>query len=460
MKQTATGVNRQTTLRERFSYGFYFFGQGLIYTIVSQYLMYYYTDYALLPPLVVSALLFGGKAWDAVNDTLFGLIVDKVRFKNGERFLPWLRVSTVLIPLSTILLFSIDAVPSLTWRIVLAMVTYFLWDTAYTLCDAPILGLCTTLTNNVKERGTLMTFSGVGGAMAMALSAIVMVPILDTSGFFKASIVIAIAAMATMSMVSVFCKERYHAKASMQPSVSLRDTWNYLRGNRYLKLFYGYRILSGILSVSMLTFMCKYCLGDVQAVATVALYSLPMILCVYLASPALMKRFDKIVLYRTCICLTVAMYIVTFSLGYSNKTLVIICMAVIAALAILPGIMMGALPQDCVEYGTFKTGVRKEGITFALQSFVSKLNAAFASAFTGIALELIHYEAELGAQSAATIQGIWTCTFLIPATGQLLALWLLFRYDLRDKDVQLMSDCNSGAITREEALSGMSHSYR
>lgn len=460
MRHAETNQARQTTLRERLSYGFYFFGQGLIYTVVSQYLMYFYTDYALLPPLVVSALLFGGKAWDAVNDTLFGLIVDKVRFKNGERFLPWLRVSTVLIPLTTILLFSIDAVPSLTWRIILAMVTYFLWDTAYTLCDAPILGLCTTLTSNVKERGTLMAFSGVGGAMAMVLSAIVMVPVLETEGFFKASLVIAIASMATMSMVSVFCKERYHAEASQQPGASLRDTWAYLRGNRYLKLFYGYRVLSGILSVSMLTFMCKYCLGDVKAVALVALYSLPMIFCVYIAAPALMKRFDKIVLYRACICLTVVMYFITFSLGYGNKQRVIFCMAVIAALAILPGIMMGALPQDCVEYGTFKTGVRKEGITFALQSFVSKLNAAFAAAFTGIVLELIHYEGELAVQSAATTQGIWSCTFLIPATGQLLALWLLFRYDLKDKDVQLMSDCNSGSLSREEALAQMSRTYR
>lgn len=460
MEQTQQGAPRQTTLRERLSYGFYFFGQGLIYTVVSQYLMYYYTDYVLLPPLVVSVLLFGGKVWDAVNDTLFGLIVDKVRFKNGERFLPWLRVSTVLIPLTTILLFSIDAVPSLGWRVALALITYFLWDTAYTLCDAPILGLCTTLTNDVKERGTLMTFSGVGGAMAMALSAIVLVPILDTAGFFKASLVIAIAALVTMSMVSVFCKERYHAQASLEPSASLRDTWAYLKGNRYLKLFYGYRIVSGILSVSMLTFMCKYCLGDVKAVALVAAYSLPMIFCVYAAAPFLMRRFDKIVLYRACVCLTIVMYLVTFSLGYANKTRVIFCMAVIAALAILPAILLGAIPQDCVEYGTFKTGARKEGITFALQSFVSKLNAAFASAFAGIALELVGYQGELEVQSAAATQGIWNCTFLIPAAGQLLAVWLLFRYNLRDRDVQLMSDCNAGRISREEALAGMSRQYR
>lgn len=450
----------QTTLLQRFSYGLYFFGQGLIYTLVAQYLMYFYTDYALLPPLVVSALLFGGKVWDAVNDTLFGLVVDKIRFKNGERFLPWLRISTVLIPLSTILLFSFEGVDSLPIRIVLAIFTYFLWDTAYTLCDTPILGLCTTLTTNVKERGTLMTFSGVGGAMAMVLCALVLVPVLDASGFIKASCIIAVLSFVTMSGVSIFCREKHHVHEAQKPEASLRDTWTYLKGNRYLRLFYGYRVISGVISVSMLTFLCKYCLGDVTAVATVALYSLPMILCIYIAAPFLMKRFDKIVLYRVCVCLLIVMYAITFCLGYENKTRVIFCMAVIAALAILPGILMGVVPQDCVEYGTFKTGVRKEGITFALQSFVNKLNAAFAAGLTGIVLELIGYVGSMDVQSPATTQGIWICTFLIPFVGQLLAVGLLFRYDLRDRDVQLMSDANSGKCSREEALSRLSRIYR
>lgn len=460
MKKEKVGNGCRTTVKERISYGMYFFGQGLIYTIISQYLMFFYTDYALLPPLVVSVLLFGGKVWDAVNDTLFGVIVDKVRFKSGEKFLPWLRISTILIPVTTVLLFSIEKVPSMGWRIGLALVTYFLWDTAYTLCDAPILGLCTTMTTDVKERGTLMTFSGVGGAMAMALSALAIVPFLDTAGFLKTSIGIGAVAFVTMSMVSIFCRERVHIETGSQEGAGLRDTWRYLKGNRYLKLFYGYRILSGIMSVSMLTFMCKYCLGDVKAVALVALYSLPMIFCVYAAAPVLMKRFDRIVLYRASVCLTIAAYLITFFIGYEHKQTVIFCMAVIAALAILPSILLGAIPQDCVEYGTFKTGVRKEGITFALQSFVSKLNAAFASGLTGIVLTLIRYEGALEVQSAATTRGIWSSTFLIPAAGQLLAVWLLFRYDLRDKDVQIMSDCNSGKLSREVALGLLSRQYR
>lgn len=66
-----------------------------MYTIVSQCLMYYYTDSVLMAPAVVSIILAIGKVWDAVNDTLFGLIVDAVKFKSGHKFLPWLRLSTI-----------------------------------------------------------------------------------------------------------------------------------------------------------------------------------------------------------------------------------------------------------------------------------------------------------------------------------------------------------------------------
>jgi len=450
----------QTKLPERLAFGFYFFGQGLIYTLVAQFLLFYYTDYAFLPPLVISAVMFGGKIWDGINDPLFGIIVDKVRFKSGKRFLPWLKISTIAIPLTTILLFSIESVPSIGWRIALAILTYALWDLAYTMSDAPILGLSTTMSSNIKERGTLMTFAGAGGAFAMALSAIFLVPVFDKAGFFKASIAIAAIALITMGFVLIFGRERYYAKEAEQQDSGLSETWHYLIHNRYLLIFFTYRIISGSIAVSMITYMAKHCLGDVNYVSKVALFALPMIVLAYIAAPFLMKRFDKIILYRASALLSLGMYLVTFLIGYENSTLVVFSMSVIAALAIIPAILMGVIPQDCVEYGTFKTGIRKEGITFALQSFVAKLTAAFAAGLTGIFLHLIGYQGELEVQSAATIHNIWRVTFLVPMLGQLLAIGFLFAYNLRDRDVQLMSDANGGKISKDEALGLMSREYK
>ncbi len=129
----------KTSLKEKIPYGMYYFGQGMIYTLVSQFLMMYYTDYALLPSLAVSVIMFGGKIWDGISDTLFGLLMDKMKWKSGKKFIPWIRTSMVAIPLSTILLFSIDDVENKTLRIVAAVITYIIWDLCYTVSDAPIM---------------------------------------------------------------------------------------------------------------------------------------------------------------------------------------------------------------------------------------------------------------------------------------------------------------------------------
>lgn len=283
--------------------------------------------------------------------------------------------------------------------------------------------------------------------------------ILDKAGFFTAGVAAAVICFVAMSLVTVFCKEKYYVKVEAQKESTLKETWIYLRGNKYLFLYYGYRLVSGIVSVSMLSYMAKYCLGDVTAVSLIAIYSMPMIVIVYVCSPFLLKKFDKIVIYRVSVILTAAMYGITYLIGFGNKTLVLLSMAVIAALAIMPSIIMGALPQDCIEYGTFKTGVRKEGITFALQSFIAKVTAAFASANASLIFHFIHYDGSLEVQLPQTVSVIWNCSMLIPMEGMLLGLAFLFAYNLRDADVQLMSDANEGKITKEEALEKMSPKY-
>ena len=46
---------------------------------------------------------------------------------------------------------------------------------------------------------------------------------------------------------------------------------------------------------------------------------------------------------------------------------------------------------------------------------------------------------------------LWLIFMLIPAIGGLLAYIVWLFYDLKDKDVQVMIDCNTGKITEEEA---------
>ena len=471
MKNNTNGPRMKSQVRpiEKISYGVYFLGQGLIFTLVSQYLMMYYTDYIFIPALAVTIITVGGKVWDAVNDMLFGMIVDKVRFKSGNRFLPWIRISTFLIPASTILLFVINSEMTMGLRITLAVVTYLVWDTAYTVCDAPIYALNPAMTQNVKERGTIMTFSGMGGAVATALTTIVFVPYFNEHGFMNTSFLVAGIGLFCMIWICIFGKERYRAVDVQQgENTSLRDTWIYLKRNKYLALFYAYRIISGSIAVSLLSYMAKYCLGDVEYMSKITLVSIPLIAVLYLLSPFILKRFNKIHIYRFCVIGEIAMNVVTWAIGYRNKPVVMVMCAVILAFAILLLLLNGVMPADAIEYGTYKTGKRKEGITFAIQTFANKFTAALATGISGLVLTFLHFDAEayqvnnvldLSLVPQSVVDGIWNASFLIPAVGKLIAIVFLFKYNLNDKDAQIMSDVNAGLITREEAEQNLSRKY-
>ena len=157
MKKTAKPViNWQTSFSERNSYLVYFTGQNIFYFLVASYL----TTYLMMTGVDMAKagiVVLAVKIWDAVNDALFGAIFDKIQFKSGQKCLPWVRISTFLIPVASILLFAIPKAADENIKLLWFAVAYIFWDTAYTICDVPIYTMVTTITSNLDERNTLMS---------------------------------------------------------------------------------------------------------------------------------------------------------------------------------------------------------------------------------------------------------------------------------------------------------------
>ena len=94
-----------TTFKERLSYWTYFVGQNVYYNITFIYLSAYLAMRGIAL-WKVSLVLLIVKVWDAVNDPIFGYIFDKVKFKNGQKSMPWLRFAVAFIPFVTIAVFT------------------------------------------------------------------------------------------------------------------------------------------------------------------------------------------------------------------------------------------------------------------------------------------------------------------------------------------------------------------
>ena len=175
---------------------------------------------------------------------------------------------------------------------------------------------------------------------------------------------------------------------------------------------------------------------------------------------------------RICLLLYVVLSVITWAIGYGNVVAYIILFTIRSIPLAVLGLEMYMFTPDCAEYGRFKTGTEAKGITFAVQTFMAKLTGSIAGALGLFILGLksVGWQVvEVGSfqeleQSGVTqtphaLNMLWLIFMLIPAIGGLLAYIVWLFYDLKDKDVQVMIDCNTGKITREEALRTMSKKY-
>ena len=457
-KSSKTGM---TNGGERFSYGLYFVGQNIFYIFVYLYTATYLLD-AGISAMAVSAALLVVKIWDAINDPIFGGIVDRVKFKKGK-FLPWLKISLIFIPITTILMFAIPSGLSIGAKVVWAIISYMLWDTAYTICDVPIFGIITTMTDNQQERTRLMS---LGRVSAMLASMIVYMGVPKfreaIGGWLPTIIILSVIALVTMIPICFTAKERIKP-ADAEKEVGIREMFRYIGHNRYLLIFYlalfiGY---SANVSSTLGLIFARICLGDEEMQSIVSIASFVPSIIVGILIPTIVKKVDKFHLYLFSIIASGVLGLIQYFCGYSNFALFMV-------LSFLRGIPLGIwsmtmymFTPDCAEYGHYKTGINAIGITFATQTFAVKLMTAVSTAFGTFLLGIIGYvEGEGAVQAAGFADKLWNIYALVPSIGLLITIPLLLGYKLRDKDVAIMAKCNEGEITREEAQKLISPSIR
>ena len=79
---------------ERFSYGCGDFGCNIIYTAMSAFLLFYYTDYANVSAIAVGTIMMVSRIFDGISDIIMGVIVDRTKSKYGKAR-PWIRNPSV-----------------------------------------------------------------------------------------------------------------------------------------------------------------------------------------------------------------------------------------------------------------------------------------------------------------------------------------------------------------------------
>lgn len=427
------------TLKEKLTFPMAAFGRSGIYTIMSMFLLIFYTDAAKIDPIHAGYIILAGRIFDAVNDPFMGMIVDRTHSKWGK-MRPYLLFSPALVAVSTILLFFAPQFSSYGAKVAYAAVTYIFWGICFTIQDVPFWSMSSVITPNEKER-TRFISNGRLGSTAGGILPTVLIPILIAAnalglrkGYFVSGIIFALLG-AALSIIPFFtCKER--VVEQRQEVRSLKENFALIGKNKLLQLV----ILSSVLGSTMVmanvsaSYIHYYLIGVenygiipngfkmTSLTVAVGIGMIPAMIIM----PALRKRFSLKQIYIGSAIFGVITHCAFWFIGYSNIYLVLLSLVFMGVPLGIYNVITYALIADSVDYIEWKTGERADGVCFAFQTLLSKISAGLATFATSVVLKVCEFRQPVNdliqTQSDTTKTGLFFMITLLPAIGFALSI--------------------------------------
>ena len=424
------------TQKKIFGYAIGDLGINLNFQLIGFYLAYFYTDVFGISPWHVGTLFLVARVWDAINDPLMGYIADHTNTKRG-RFRPYLLFGAV--PLNLVLLacyFTPDL--SETAKVVYAYVAYILHGMLFTAVGLPYSSISAVMTQDQQERAVISTyrmfFAVVVASSIVAVAVKPFVALFETEqqGFAVAAGIFAIVSTGLLWIAYGQAEERVQVR---RETYGLRDVGRVLVKNRMLSVLAVAMFLNTgvwVVSNAAAVYYFKYVLENEAFMPTFFLFMIPANLTGVIVTPWLTKRFGKRDVFKLGSVVVLLLYSARFFVPGEALTAFVIVSMIGSAGQMMCSITQWGMLPDTVEYGHWATGVRTEGIPFALFSFMQKLGMAVAGAVAAYSLDWVGYIPNQQ-QTSAALLGINSLFNLIPAGFSLLCLLTLFLYGLDGK---------------------------
>lgn len=435
---------KEFNIGDKIGYALGDFGCAIFFAFVSSYLMVFYTDVLGISAAAVGTLFVIARIWDAINDPIMGVLVDKVGVSKHGKFRPYVVKFGLPIVIVGILAFTV--IPGLpeNMKIPYAYVTYILFGMLYTAVNIPYGSLASVMSSNPNDRTALSTFRNIG-SMAGNLLVMIMIPkmifnaqgAVTSEGFVISAIVLAI-----ISTISFLLNFRLTRERIIYKTHNDRNMKKVLKGLLKNRAFIGvalasFTMMSGMLIVSSLN---VYLFKDYfKSPALTALGGMCSMLASFIVIPFAGVIVRKIGKKETAVLgAIIATVFYTIMLFIPNLTAYIfIILSFLAGLGSgLINTIIWALVSDAIDYQEYITGERNEGTVYSSYSLARKLAQAISGGIGGFALSILGYQSGIKEQSVAVAEGIKNIAIGGAITGfSLTTIILIFVYNLSKKKV-------------------------
>lgn len=412
-------------------------GQNMLYSFMSMYILFFYTDLLGIPATTASVILVVASIFDACLDPLMGMITDKTRSRWGK-FRPYLLFAPFLIALATIVCFW-DFGGSSAMTLVIATVSYLLWGMLYTVCDTPLWALSSVISTDPGERTLFVTLGKIGGTLGAVVITVGGIQLLlafggerSTQAYLYSAIIIGIIAALSIFLTGILTKERV---APSPMKVSFRQNLQTVYKNKPLLTLLASLLIINLVNgirQSIQLYYVVYVWGDAGYATQVGISLVVGMLLGMMATPPLLRRFSKKKVFILSCVLGSLSCILPYFLGDHNILTTLVFFAVSFFFSGMTTIVSTSMLLDTIDYSEWKLGFRGEGIVFSTNTFVTKFSGALSRLIIGASLGLLSY-AENQESTPRLQNGLSFVMFLLPALCFLAAILPILFYNINDK---------------------------
>lgn len=441
---------------ERFSYGCGDLGCNIIYSAMSAFLLFYYTDYVHISAGIVGTIMLVSRIFDGVTDLIMGVIVDRTKSKMGK-CRPWILRMAIPFAIAGILLFSVPSGLGQTAKIAYIFITYNLVSSViYTAINVPYATLNALITQDQYERSVLSIFRNLLATAGTLTINTFTLPLVEYFGnnaaaWTKTFVVFGFVAIAAFLCTFFGTKERVRA-AENEGEVQTEDV-PFVTGIKALFKNKYWIMMTGMLALFFLmysvnggatVYYAKDILGDKNLVSTInGIFNIVQI-CGMFFIAMLVKKFGKRNVFALGLVLDIiGMLVLNFSGG---------SMAIIVVSSVIRGIgnacggaTMWAMVSDTIDYGEWKTGYRTEGLVNSACSFGYKIGNGIGSALLGLILEIGGYVGTAAVQTESALTSIKVCFVWIPILVYVCGLVIMKFYHLDKEFDGIIADLKARA---------------
>lgn len=444
--------------RDKIGYAMGDLASLLVFGLVQSVLQKYYTDVLGIGVVSIMIMFIIARIWDAINDPLWGRIIDRIPPAPDGRYRRWLKILAVPVALSAVLMFV--KIPGLSegGYLAYAYVTYILFGMLYTGINIPYGSLAQVITSDDRERSSLSVFRSIGstfGAMpAMLLISFCYVKNANGTAVMSYSKILtgAIIISAVSVLAYLLCYRWTTERVPTKPTPKEKgQTWKVIKillhSRPYMAVcLVGMLFLAAqMFSQSYNTYLFNYYFNapGLSMMPTVCQY-LPVAVIMLFAGK-LGARFGRREVCAYGMLMAGVCNLALYLVGGTNVWMFL-------AVCLLSGIgnafiflLVWVIATDAIDYNEVSYGLHDEATSYAFFTFMRKLGQTIAAILVNMALLRIGYTDNVlntANITGGTLDMMFTDSVLIPAVLYFLIFVILrFMYPLgREKIAQLQKE--------------------